>query len=276
MGRALTAAGIACTLAACGGAALDLAGEPPPPGLASSEGAAADDVIGLVPGEALAFEVRLAGVLAGEAALVVRDPASTDPPGTLTVTSRIRSAGAVALVKQVDDQLTTLVDRDGMRPLSSTATVQFGSRNYQARTTYGARDAVVEYQPVGGHPSHLHFGFGAQEAHDAHSAMARVRTWRAEPGERLGLWVLGGRRLWRTEVWAAGHEVIGTRMGNLPAVRLDGISQRARPDLTIDTAKKTRTFSVWLSDDADRVPLRMVANTELGPVTIDLVDYRRP
>ena len=39
--------------------------------------------------------------------------------------------------------------------------------------------------------------------------------------------------------------------------------------------KATRTFSVWLSDDADRVPLRVVGHTELGDVTMELVEYTR-
>ena len=31
-----------------------------------------------------------------------------------------------------------------------------------------------------------------------------------------------------------------------------------------------------MSDDADRVPLRVVANTELGEVSVDLTEYSRP
>ena len=44
----------------------------------------------------------------------------------------------------------------------------------------------------------------------------------------------------------------------------------------VETDKPMRTFTVWLSDDADRVPLRVLASTELGDVTVDLTDYSRP
>ena len=37
-----------------------------------------------------------------------------------------------------------------------------------------------------------------------------------------------------------------------------------------------RTFTVYLSDDADRVPLKVVAHTELGDVVMNLTDYSRP
>jgi hypothetical protein len=51
---------------------------------------------------------------------------------------------------------------------------------------------------------------------------------------------------------------------------------RARPDLTPEPNRPARSFTVWLSDDADRVPLRFSAHTELGEISIELVDYERP
>jgi len=40
--------------------------------------------------------------------------------------------------------------------------------------------------------------------------------------------------------------------------------------------KPARSFRVWLSDDADRVPLKVTAKTELGDVVMDLTEYNRP
>ena len=56
----------------------------------------------------------------------------------------------------------------------------------------------------------------------------------------------------------------------------DGVSYRAKRDLTVESNRPARTFRVWLSDDADRVPLRVTAKTELGDVVMSLVDYGRP
>jgi len=88
--------------------------------------------------------------------------------------------------------------------------------------------------------------------------------------------VLGGRRIWKVDLTMGAPEVIGTYAGNQQAVRIDGVASRAFANLTVDTARPPRTFTVWMSDDADRVPFRVVAGTELGDVTIDLVDYVRP
>ena len=108
----------------------------------------------------------------------------------------------------------------------------------------------------------------------AEGAFAAMRVWPAELGSTRTLWVLGGRHIWKAELKVADREVIGTALGNLAALRFEGVSTRARPDMSMEPNRPPRTFSVWVSDDADRVPLKIVAHTELGDVTIDLVDYQ--
>ncbi len=278
MARPLTAlrAGLAglCLsgLAACGGA--DLSAQPPTvlPGAV----VAVDAIAGYTAGEALAFEVRLAGVLAGEAQLAVGAPGLDGGRPAIPVTSTIRSAGPFALIREVRDDVTSIIDLERMRPIRTTSDVVFGARRFHAETAFSDHGARIELTPAGESTRTLVYDFGEAVVHDAHSAMALIRTWTAEPGERIGLWVIGGRRIWRTEVWSVGPEVIGTRLGNQHALRLDGTSQRTRADLTPEPNKPPRAFSVWLSDDADRVPLRFLARTELGEITIDLVAYERP
>ena len=80
----------------------------------------------------------------------------------------------------------------------------------------------------------------------------------------------------RVDVRYIGTETIGTDDGNRRAIHIDGASYRARPNMGVESETPARTFSVWLSDDADRVPLKMLAHTELGDVTMDLTEYSRP
>ena len=112
--------------------------------------------------------------------------------------------------------------------------------------------------------------------HDAHSAMAQMRGWKATPGTVRTVNVIGGRRIWRVDVKYVGEETIGGIAGNRRAVVYEGVSFRARRDLQAESTKPSRKFRVWLSDDADRVPLKVVANTELGEVVMSLTEYSRP
>jgi hypothetical protein len=259
---------------ACGGAPPTAVQTVTPQAIAAD---LAYDPLGLVPGETMAFEVRIGGLLAGEAALAVGDAGELDGRRVIAVRSRIASAGAAALVKHVVDESTSVIDLATARPLTMAADVAYGSIRYHTDATFEGTKVAVELTREG-KPKVIRqvFEFGTSTAHDAHSAMAAIRTWRPDPGATRTLWVMGGRRVWRSDVTFVGRESLGTSLGNVAALRLDGIGYRLKSDRSVDTTKVPRHFTVWMSDDADRVPLRVQAETELGDVTIDLLDYNRP
>lgn len=273
----MRAALVLALAAACGGGAAELV-DPTTPGTgAGAPAPELDDALAAIhPGERMRFEVRVAGVLAGEASFTTVEVDQQGPTATAVVSSSIRSAGALALVKDVRDEATTVLDVDALRPLSTSSNVRANPRDYTAETRFAGAKAEIDFRPANAPPQHLVYDFGAAVAHDAHSAMATLRVWQAAPGTRRTMWVLGGRRIWKVDLTMGAPEVIGTYAGNQQAVRIDGVASRAFANLTVDTARPPRTFTVWMSDDADRVPFRVVAGTELGDVTIDLVDYVRP
>jgi hypothetical protein len=257
-------------LAACGGAeAMTL---PPPP--AAVDKAASN--VGLVPGESMAFEVHLAGLLAGEAQLAVGAAGEYQGHRAVVVKSRAQTAGAVALLKHIVDEATTTIDLETGRPLALETLVEQGDSQITASATFTGSVAAVTYTKRGEPaPKTIKLDFGKVTVHDAHSAMAQLRGWRAPPGAVRTVYIVGGRRLWRVDVTFAGSEVIGSALGTRRVVRYEGKSYRVTGRLAVEP-KPARTFTVWLSDDADRVPLKVTAKTELGDIAMDLTEYNRP
>jgi Protein of unknown function (DUF3108) len=255
----------------------------PPRAPAAHPAAAARAEVGLNPGETMAFEVRLAGILAGEAQLAVGSLGAYEGHCAVVVKSRAATAGAVALIRHIVDEATTVIDIDTGRPLALETLVEQGASKITASAKFTGLVADITYQRSGEDQPHtLRLDFAKAVAaqpgvtlHDAISAMVDLRGWRAPPGTRRTVFVVGGRRLWRIDVDHGGHESIGSALGNRRAVRFTGQAYRARRDLTLETEQPTRTFTVWLSDDADRVPLKVVARTELGDVVMDLTEYTR-
>ncbi len=234
--------------------------------------------LGLHPGESMAFEVQLGGVLVGEAQLAVGDVGVVAGRRAMVVRTRAATAGAAALVRKIVDEATSVVDADTGRPISVETNVVMGEKQIASAATFSGSIATVTYrlntQPA---PRTTRIDFGANALHDAHTAMAQLRGWKAAPGTRRTVFVIGGRRLWRVDVSYAGEDTIGSEVvGNRRAVMFDGTSYRARRDLSVESDRPARTFRVWLSDDADRVPLRVTAKTELGDVVMSLIDYARP
>lgn len=267
---------VTATLAACGGAAPGLAGGDVPLVAAAATPAPTGGELGLHPGERMTFEVALAGVPVAQAALAVGDIGDVDGRRAIVVSSSMTTADAFRWVKDVRDDLTSTIDCDSGLPLTILADVKFGDKLYHADGTFDASAVELVWDRRDGVTRHTHYDFGDVPAHDAHSAMAAMRTWEGEPGDARTVYIVGGRRIWQTQMTWVGRETIGTRLGNQPAVRLDGISVRVDPRLHAEAGKPPRTYSVWLSDDGDRAPLRVVASTELGDVTIELTGYERP
>src|SRR5262245_28631109 len=87
---------------ACGGAVGDVA--EPAPAVVEDE-----PLDAIHPGESMRFEIRLAGVLGGEATFAAGDVATQDGRDVIVLSSRMRSAGALALVKDIRDEATTVL-----------------------------------------------------------------------------------------------------------------------------------------------------------------------
>lgn len=267
---------LATVAGACGGAADGLMIVEPTAPTATAAAEPAPALAAIHAGEKMRFEVSLAGVLGGEASFTTGEFGERDGRPIVVLSSSLRSAGALALVKDIRDEATTILSVDDLRPLATSSNVKANPRDYTAETRFTDRFADIDFRPAKGPAQQLRYDFGEAVAHDAHSAMATLRVWQAPAGTTRTMWVLGGRRIWKVELVMGPTEVIHTFAGNQAAVRLDGRASRAHADLSVDGSRPPRTFSVWLSDDGDRVPFLVVAGTELGDVRIELVDYVRP
>jgi hypothetical protein len=236
--------------------------------------------LGLHPGETMAYDVHLAGVLVGEAQLAVGEIGNVGGRRALVVKSRAATAGAAALIKNIVDESTTVIDVETGRPLQVDMLFEINSKKTSATAKFAGKLVDVTYKRhEEDQPRSMKIDFkasGDTALHDMHTAMAEIRGWRATAGATRNVYIIGGRRLWRIEMKYVGEETIGSKVGNRRAVVFEGATYRARRDLTTESTKAQRTFRVWLSDDADRVPLKCSAKTELGDIVMELTDYARP
>jgi len=239
--------------------------------------------IGVNPGETMVFEVRLAGIVAGEAQLAVGELGQYQGRPAVVVKSRAATVGAAALLKHIVDEASTVIDMTSGRPLALETLLEMGDTRTIATAQFTNNVADITYrrsEEKEPHRLRIDFSKGAAATpgvmvHDAHTAMAQLRGWRATPGTIRTVFVVGGRRLWRVDVTYAGEDTIGSALGNRRAIHYIGEAYRARRDFSSETARPSRTFAVWVSDDADRVPLRLSAKTELGDIVMDLTEYSR-
>jgi hypothetical protein len=262
-------------VAGCAGAEANTSAHVPPPPTAAAVALAPAD-IGLHPGETMAFDVHVGGLLAGEAELAVGELGTVDGKRAVVVKSRGATTGAVDLVKHVVDESTTTIDLDTGRPMTVDSAVESGDKHATAHAVFGARQVAVRFLRDGDPARDFAVATTGLAVLDMHAAMAQLRGWHATPGATRTVYVIGGKRLWRIDLRCVGANTVGSALGNRRAVQYDGQAFSARGNLTLESKTATRTFSVWLSDDADRVPLAVTAHTELGDIKMALTEYQRP
>src|SRR5688500_13929355 len=78
---------------------------------------AARGEVAYYPGENMAYEVQLGGVLVGEAQLAVGDIGMVDGRRAIVVKSRAATAGVAAVIKKMVDESTTIIDVETGRPM---------------------------------------------------------------------------------------------------------------------------------------------------------------
>ncbi|HTE53148.1 MAG TPA: DUF3108 domain-containing protein [Kofleriaceae bacterium] len=237
-----------------------------------------------LPGEEMRFELSLRGILGGEAAVAVGQPGKVDGKRVVIVSSRVESAGVVAMFRQVRDEVTTFIHLDTGLPLSHSAHVIFGDKESTIETKFaggenGAFDVEVRSKDKTGEEVRrtVHQAMPEdQAAFDPHAVIGALRGWKPEDGQHAYFFVLVGRHLWQNTVRLTGHERVRTRLGQFDALRIDGVAQRLTRELREDRRKPQRTYTMWISDDEARLPLLVMGKTEFGEVKAELVEYRAP
>jgi hypothetical protein len=96
----------------------------------------------------------------------------------------------------------------------------------------------------------------------------RLRTLPLEPGTRLPFHVLLGRRVTDVTVEVTGREIVSTRVGDFPAVKV-----RMPTGFTGRFSEKNPTY-VWFSDDPRRIVVRITMDLSIGHATAGLVSYK--
>ncbi|MEZ4366481.1 MAG: DUF3108 domain-containing protein [Kofleriaceae bacterium] len=281
---ALSAA-MVVTAVACGGAGTALrAGAAGPGTVAWVDGAAAEVLPPapppVTPGERMTYRLSVFDVEVGAYVIVVDPPAPLDDRPAIAVRSGVQSTGIAAALRKTKVDLAVWLDAATGAPLRLRAeeiagggddTVEItearfaeldGDR-YPVRTSRPDAGEQLEAQVVAGTPM------------DITTVLMMMRRWDGEPGQRHVFDVLRSRYSWRTQVTLAGRQALVTSLGELPTVRFEAITRRLRRDGTDDPSVDVRRFSVWVSDDADRVPLLFVGTSDYGDLRMELVEYTR-
>ncbi len=219
------------------------------------------------PGEQLEFSVRVLGVYAGDVRLQLDPPVSVDGTNVIPARGRVKTDGFIHSIGTFDVSMVSLLDQRSSTPTRMANRTVFRAFFESGPTTTredaafaagvtgpdgddGSQVQVLLDVFTGGRSTvsekRLHTG---SEAVDTLGVVYWLRARALPEGQRFCFEMLHRKKLWQVEAVVGGVAPTTSPALTRPARRLD---------LTILRAKKGkghRSMTVWLSDDADRLPL---------------------
>jgi hypothetical protein len=209
------------------------------------------------PGEQLNFNFFLGTNTqpVGTASFLVRARAKYFNRDGMLLTAALQTTGPGQALFPVSDQISSYVDASSVLPFRSELTLQEGKRRalfvVSADQTSGAalfEDGTRIEVPVG--------------THDLLSVFYALRSFDLTPGKRNAVSLLVNKRprLLYIAALRPGTVQLGGRQ--IPAVELSLT--------TSDPDGDRLALRLWVSTDKRRLPLRLTAQTPLGPVRADL------
>jgi hypothetical protein len=198
----------------------------------------------------------------------------------IVVQGHAKVTGFASFIAKIDDRFTSWVDVATGRPL------RFQTDEYSSGSKTDIEHAVVDLAGRTGDTISVTFHVNdapprdeAQKASqpvvwDYNAFLVALRSWEGPPGSALSLEVFRSRYLWHVDVKIHGKETLVTELGDMPALRIDGRTHKLSRKGVRDPESAERTFSMWISDDDDRVPLEIRATTDYGDLKMRIVDYQ--
>ncbi|HJV65078.1 MAG TPA: DUF3108 domain-containing protein [Geomonas sp.] len=105
----------------------------------------------------------------------------------------------------------------------------------------------------------------SQKTFDSLSSIFVVRNMDLVVGKSVFIDIYDCKRLWKTEVQVVGREEVKTPVGRFKTIVV-------KPQLKCEGFfARTGEVTVWLTDDAQRIPVKMTTKVKIGKITAMLV-----
>ena len=233
----------------------------------------------VTPGERMTFKASIHGLEMATFGIAIGEVADWKGKQAVVVQAGVQSSQMLSILKKIDDTYATWVDTTTGRPLF------FRGHELSGMADPFIEDTDVDFSTAGAGKvqvdltredtgKSVEFQENTKEdLMDFQAFFLALRAWDAPVGSTLSADVLRSRFMWRTDLKVGAFETITTELGQLPAVRFDGVATRLTRAGDIDKTSDVRHYQIWVSDDADRVPLKLVAATDYGDIEMDIIDY---
>jgi hypothetical protein len=186
----------------------------------------------------------------------------------LSVTAK--SIGVVRGMWKMDSQAVSTMRSATMRPISLNQTEVYRTESEKTKVDYSDTGVgrLRVSTPPHGHPRVKRFEY--PNVHDLQSAFHFLRSQKLANGDVYSLVVYPSVDPYLAQVEVQGRPQLKIAGTKRPTIQLDVKLWQIAKDLTLEPHEKFKRATVYLSDDADRLLLRIEGELTVGSVWCEL------
>jgi hypothetical protein len=178
------------------------------------------------------------------------------------------TTGLVRALWKLDASYQGLANAETLRPIESKQVEAY--RKKKIITELKFTDSGVSRTRTDGSGSNTAKPFNFPGLFDLHSAMLYLRTQPLTDHSVYRLAVYPATSAYLATVTVLGREHVSVHAGGFNAIKLDLQLKRLGKNLELEPHRKFRRATIWISDDANRIPLRIEAQIFVGTVFAEL------
>ena len=182
-----------------------------------------------------------------------------------------RTIGFVRALWKLDVNYRALANAETLGPLEAQQTENYRSKQIVTHLSFTNTGVTrTRTEGRGPAPETKTKQFVLSNLFDLHSAALYVRSQPLKQGSVYRLAVYPATNAYVATVTVVGREKISVRAGNYNAIKLDLQLKRIGKHLELEQHKKFRRATIWVSDDAERIIVRIEAQVFVGTVFAEL------
>ena len=234
-------------------------------GIGTTSAASDSDLLPFVAGEELLYEVSWLGIGVGSASMRIELPSADTDPSHLRLVSLARTKPFIDNFYKVEDHVESLFD-------PATRTTRFfrirqreGSYRSFREMTFEPSKRRVLYQKNGKEPQTIALDSMVQ---DPLSILYAVRAMSLSVGQSVHMSIFDRGETWNAEVRILEREQLQLPIGTFKTLKVQPILHEA------SIFQKKGEMFVWLTDDAQHVPVQMRSTIMIGTVEAQLIEAK--
>jgi len=217
-------------------------------------------------GELLRYDVSYGFFDAAKATLeIAPEPKEINGRKTMHIVGKGRSTGALRWFFKVNDRYETYIDEEAILPWKFVRSVREGGYKLDRNIDFNhySNKATVFEKDTKNYAV-------TPNTQDLLSAFYYARTLdlqNAKIGQEFVINTFFDREMYPLKIKFLGKEEVETKLGEFNCLKFRPMVEKGR------VFKEEEDMTLWISDDSNKVPIRLKADLLVGAIKMDLVEY---